>query len=146
MEKLKNKKIFLGKFSKEVQKIALSLGYVWSWEKTRIIKDTYEPFLYFSSDGIISEGHNLNIFNSHEFEEISVEEILGIEVELTFKPDQLVLVRDKRENVWKLDRYSHYEPNDEFGYCHVCFGNRYKYCISYKGNGHLLGVMGPSNN
>ena len=136
MKRLQNKKVYVGKHSKEIQKIALALGFTWLGDK--VVDFLNKPFLFFDHTHI-TYGADVGIFNSHEYEEITAEEILAMKVEYTFQPDQLVLVRCENGNKWTLNRYSYYEPNDPSNYFHVCYAGVYRQCIPYEGNEHLLG-------
>ena len=56
-----------------------------------------------------------------------------------FKPFDQVLVRDNKENSWKVGIYSHYEEKSAMP--HICVGSRYTYCIPYnEETKHLLGT------
>ena len=63
-----------------------------------------------------------------------------IKPECEFKSFDKVLVRDDTE-AWRANFFSHYRTDDEFHY--VCVSNRYRYCIPYEGNEHLLGTTDP---
>lgn len=52
-------------------------------------------------------------------------------------PTDFVLVRDKKENKWMLDIFSHKDPNN-VSYPFVCLQDNWEFCIPYKGNEHLL--------
>ena len=138
MERLQNKKVYVGKHSKEIQEKAFELGFTWA-DGRNVVLNEDSPFLYFDEGACFQCGSDLKRFNANGFEEITAEEILSIKVEPKFKPDQLVLVRNDEEEEWGLNRYSHYGYDDS-GYCHVCFGYQYRYCIPYEGNEHLLGT------
>lgn len=56
-----------------------------------------------------------------------------------FEPFQKVLTRDKEENDWIADFFSHYDKDQDFPY--VCVGAKWKYCIPYNDSTkHLLGT------
>ena len=60
----------------------------------------------------------------------------------TLKPFDKVLVRDKSNEVWTANFYSHYDATSDKPF--ICVGwsemNEYRYCIPYEGNEHLLGT------
>lgn len=56
-----------------------------------------------------------------------------------FKPFDKVLCRDKDEDVWMANLFSHKECELSYPY-YVCGGNFYKQCITYEGNEHLVGT------
>lgn len=69
-------------------------------------------------------------------------ETLQVEPKCPFEPFQKVLVRDKEDEVWKADYFSHYEEDDKIA-PYVCVGSYYKLCIPYEGSEHLLGTDTP---
>ena len=69
-------------------------------------------------------------------------ETLQVEPKCPFEPFQKVLVRDKEDEVWKADYFSHYEVDDKIA-PYVCVGSYYKLCIPYEGSEHLLGTDTP---
>lgn len=61
-----------------------------------------------------------------------------------FEPFQKVLTRDKKENDWIADFFSHYDKDQDFPY--VCVGAQWKYCIPYnEQTKHLLGTSDDYN-
>lgn len=48
-----------------------------------------------------------------------------------------VLVRDKKENVWMLEIFSHMNYENA-PYPFICLRDNYTFCIPFKGNEHLL--------
>lgn len=58
--------------------------------------------------------------------------------EYQFKPFDKVLARDRDNDTWCADFFSHYREDILFKY--ICVGNPYRQCIQYKGNEHLLGT------
>ena len=111
MERLKNKKVYVGKYSKEIQEKAFELGFTWCGDIAVQFLD--KPFLYFDYKHI-THGADVGNFNSHEYEEITAEEILVMEVEPKFKPFDKVLVRDLVGDTWKMNLYSHYDSDHGF--------------------------------
>lgn len=55
-----------------------------------------------------------------------------------FRTFQRVLVRDEDYNKWKADIFSHSDENKNYPY--ICVGDRYRYCLPYEDNEHLLGT------
>lgn len=53
-----------------------------------------------------------------------------------------VLVRDREEQEWYANCFSHYRGNDK-NFPYACLGNDFRYCIPYEGNEHLLGTTDP---
>lgn len=51
-----------------------------------------------------------------------------------FKPFDKVLVRDRDEQEWVCNLFSHIDEED----CYVCVGSWWLQCIPYEGNEHLL--------
>ena len=60
----------------------------------------------------------------------------------TLKPFDKVLVRDKSNEVWTANFYSHYDATSDKPF--ICVGwsemNEYRYCIPYEVNNELLGT------
>ena len=59
-----------------------------------------------------------------------------------FEPFDKVLVRDREEQEWYANCFSHYRGNDK-NFPYACLGNDFRYCIPYEGNEHLLGTTDP---
>ena len=93
-KKLNNTKVYLGKYSKEVQEKLFKLGYSWGHGIT-YVSHTSKPFLFIStySDFLLGYSDDLTFFNEHKAKEITVEDILGIEedVDTSFKNKQELL-------------------------------------------------------
>lgn len=63
-----------------------------------------------------------------------------LELERVFKSFDSVLVRNSEDSDWELNLFSYYRKEAECDY-YVCLnGFRFKYCIHYEGNEHLLGT------
>lgn len=56
--------------------------------------------------------------------------------ETELKPFDKVLVRDEYDDEWVCDIFSHIDKYDLY----YCVGTRWKQCIPYEGNEHLLGT------
>ena len=59
-----------------------------------------------------------------------------------FKSFDKVLVRDKEEDLWDINFFSHYKENEKY-FPYACINTRYRFCIPYEGNEHLLGTTDP---
>ena len=59
-----------------------------------------------------------------------------------FKPFDKVLVRDKEEDLWDINFFSHYKENEKY-FPYACINTRYRFCIPYECNEHLLGTTDP---
>lgn len=79
-EFLANKKVFVKNKNKEIQEKLFSLGFEWAGPREEgFYKDRY--FLFLHDDLKITYINEIEYFYEHEFEEISVENILDIKVE-----------------------------------------------------------------
>lgn len=59
-------------------------------------------------------------------------------IKQTFKPFDMVLVRDIPSERWSINLFSYYDEEDK-DFPYVCLYNRYSKCIPYEGNEHLVG-------
>ena len=75
-KKLNNTKVYLGKYSKEVQEKLFKLGYSWGHGIT-YVSHTSKPFLFIStySDFLLGYSDDLTFFNEHKAKEITVEDM-----------------------------------------------------------------------
>ena len=65
----------------------------------------------------------------------------------TFKPFDKVLVRDDTNEKWILSIFGCYEDEVDTDFPYVCLNGRYRYCIPYEGNEHLLNTpKSPKDN
>ena len=65
----------------------------------------------------------------------------------TFKPFDKVLVRDYIDEKWILSIFGCYEDEVDADFPYVCLNGRYRYCIPYEGNEHLLNTpKSPKDN
>lgn len=107
-EYLKNKKVYAGKHSREIQEKLFEIGYQWGLSGYREVKHTDKPFLFLdmTSTGrfLISYSNDVEHFNKSSSEEITAEEILAIEIKkepYQFKPFDKILYREKEfEDAW----------------------------------------------
>lgn len=99
-DKLNRTKVYLGKYSKEVQEKLFKLGYVWSGGSTNV-SYTDKPFLFISisSDFLLGCSSNLEFFNRHDAKEVSVEDILNIEE--TCRP-----FKDEKELIEEMNKHT----------------------------------------
>lgn len=139
IELLRNKKVYVNGKSAEIQKKLFELGFKWSGNgNSYVAQELDRPFLFISSNMMISRSSSMEIFINNEFTEISADEITSIEVvpECPFKPFDKVLARDDNEDNWKIDFFSHYREDLEYPY--VCLRSTYEQCIPAEGNEHLV--------
>lgn len=80
MERLKNKKVYVGKYSREIQEKAFKLGFRWLPTSDGMLWNLKVPFLFFSKGGDITYTTDVELFNKHEYEEVTPEYILSLEV------------------------------------------------------------------
>ena len=81
-----------------------------------------------------------NKFGAYEFRDMAKRDLV-LEVadnNPQFKPFDKVLCRDRDDDVWSANLFSHEECGEPYPYF-VC-GDRYKKCIPYEGNEHLVGT------
>ena len=65
----------------------------------------------------------------------------------TFKPFDKVLVREYIDEKWILSIFGCYEDEVDTDFPYVCLNGRYRYCIPYEGNEHLLNTpKSPKDN
>lgn len=79
---LANKKVYVGKFSKEIQEKAFKLRWKIASKTARI--ELY-PFFYFNDQKEVFCGNNLQEFNNSFYQEVSPEWILALEEPKTKK-------------------------------------------------------------
>lgn len=83
---LDNTKVYVDGKSKEIQEKLFSLGYKW-YDGCTKVNYTEAPFLYINQAHYISRGRDMCIFIEHWHREISVEEILSLELtKPTYRP------------------------------------------------------------
>lgn len=86
---LANTKVYVAGKSKEIQEKLFSLGYRWNNYSKNIVVccHTEAPFLFIYENKLITKSSDMELFCSHENREITVEEILALEItEPTYKP------------------------------------------------------------
>lgn len=86
MEALVNKKVYVGKFSKEIQEKAFRLGFEWQDGYKKIIH-LDRPFLFFNERHCITQCNDVEFFNKYSYEEVSPEWILNLPEKKEFKID-----------------------------------------------------------
>lgn len=109
-KKLKHTKLYLGKYSEEVQKKLFELGYSWGNGIT-YVSNTNKPFLFISiyGDFLLTYSDDLKYFNEHSAKEITVEDILNIEKTCRPFKDEKELVEEMNKHTpfgWIQDKYS----------------------------------------
>ena len=109
-KKLYNTKLYLGKYSEEVQKKLFELGYSWSSGAT-YVSNTNKPFLFISTynDFLLGYSDNLKDFNEDRAKEITVEDILNIEETCRPFKDEKELIEEMNKHTpfgWIQDKYS----------------------------------------
>lgn len=57
----------------------------------------------------------------------------------TLKPFDKVLVRDEVGSVWHIQLFENFDITHNYPYVCIGYNNRFKQCIPYEGNEHLLG-------
>lgn len=92
---LTNTKVYVAGKSKEIQEKLFSIGYKWYKSDTDVLSTEY-PFLYIDNNHRISCGCDMCVFTEQENREITVEEILSLELtEPTYRPFKT------QEECWK---------------------------------------------
>jgi hypothetical protein len=133
--------------SEAVQRKAFELGYRRSTGE-KIPGHTFAPYLFFNVEKSMTWAGDADrdYFLDHKNTAITPADFLALTTakdEPTFKPEQLVLVRDDEEGQddWTLAQFSHMYHDGRF----VAMGGfRYDHCIPYEGNEHLLGTTEES--
>lgn len=109
-KKLNHTKLYLGKYSEEVQKKLFELGYSWGNGIT-YVSNTNKPFLFISiyGDLLLTYSDDLKYFNEHSAKEITVEDILNIEETCRPFKDEKELIEEMNKHTpfgWIQDKYS----------------------------------------
>ncbi|EEN82554.1 hypothetical protein [Porphyromonas endodontalis] len=138
-----NIKVYVNGKSAELQKKLFALGCKW-YDGTRYILNTDFPFLYVNQEGMILEGHWMDVFVSDSSREENINKILEMipvserDEACQFKAYERVLGRDREDQEWNVDLFA---SKEEEPYKYRCFRYTYKYCIPYAGNEHLAGKI-----
>lgn len=139
-EYLKETKIFVDNNSEKLQKKLFEIGFKWATGEQKI-QYTDKPFLYLYNNRVITYGTNIEDFCSCSLKLLKVQEILKIKIDdikiHEFKPFDRVLVRDWDTEHWKIELFEKYDETEK-DYPYVCLNFRYKQCIHFEGNEHLL--------
>ena len=136
-----NIKVYVGGKGAELQKKLFELGCKW-YDGTRHIQNTDFPFLYVNQEGMILEGHWMDVFVFDSNREENVDKVLAMlpvseeDEACPFKAYDRVLGRDREDLEWNIDLFVR---KAEEPYKYRCFRHFYKYCIPYAGNEHLAG-------
>lgn len=138
-----NIKVYVNGKSAELQKKLFESGCKW-YDGTRYIRNTDSPFLYVNQEGMILEGHWMDVFVFDSSREENVDKILTMipvserDEACQFKAYDRVLGRNGNSEEWNIDLFI--RMRDE-PYKYECFRNYYEYCIPYTGNEHLAGKI-----
>lgn len=76
---LANTKVYVAGKSKEIQEKIFSFGFHWK-ESSYYVININKPFLYLSKNKEITYGDDMKCFTEHEYREVSVKEILKLEL------------------------------------------------------------------
>ena len=96
---LNHTKLYVGKYSKEVQEKLFKLGY--SWAGIKEIKYLDKPFIFIDSNNgkNLSWDDDLRLFRNHPYEEITFKDILDLKEEfLPFRNKQELLKGMSKHN------------------------------------------------
>ena len=85
IEFLRESKVYVNGKSKEIQEKLFSLGYGWSTNGKQVIY-TDKPFLFIQENSKITCGSDMEYFKSHEYREITSEELLSIQITERYRP------------------------------------------------------------
>lgn len=88
-------KVYVNGKSKEIQEKLFSLGYYWTEGKSTKVMFEDKPFLYIHGTHNITYGCDMNNFIRYKHREISVEEILSLELKPSYRPFK------NKEECWK---------------------------------------------
>lgn len=138
-----NIKVYVNGKSADLQKKLFESGCKW-YDGTRYIRNTDSPFLYVNQEGMILEGHWMDVFVFDSSREENVDKILTMipvserDEACTFMAYDRVLGRDREDQEWSIDLFV---MMGEEPYKYECFRDSYKYCIPYAGNEHLAGKI-----
>lgn len=140
-EFIKNTKIIVVNNAEKLQEKLFEIGFKWPTPEQKI-QHTDKPFLYISEDGGITYGLDIVTFRNSTKKILKVSEILEIKIDdikiPDFKPFDKVLVRSWDEDKWKIELFEKYEASEIYPY--KCLEFKYKQCIPFEGNEHLLGT------
>lgn len=141
IEFLSNTKVYVDGKSKELQEKLFKLGYKWNLSSSSGIHNEDRPFIYIYSDMTLTWSDNMITFKNHKHKEIKVDDILNLKIIIDYilKPFDKVLVRDFNAEKWKIELFEKYDKTD-VNYPYICLTYRYRQCIPYDGNEHLLGT------
>lgn len=130
---LENKKVYVGKHSKEIQEKAFELGWSWPGLNGKEVRNIEYPFLFFRKEGFIACEFGINIFNNCSFEEVSADWILSLEV----KPLLDVYTQEIFYNGCKVNNNGYVEYISDYCYKPKVQGyfklfNNYEEALAYK--------------
>lgn len=119
----------------EVELVCVNNNYIYPISCRR--RDGYEDS--FANDGRIYTYYpdaECVLFPSKDQRDWSKFGATDKETKPQFKPFDKVLVRDRDDDEWVCDIFSHIDAQDFY----YCVGTRWEQCIHYEGNEHLLGT------
>lgn len=125
--------------SSEIQNILFDIGI--NWANGNKINHTDKRYLSIDTEGDLVYNMSEETFNNSDYPLISTSIIKALHKEIDnpkFKPFDKVLVRDSRDEEWKINLYSNYHKKNKNHKYEVLDGVYYKYCIPFEGNEHLL--------
>ena len=132
--------------SEAIQRHAFELGYEGWLYGGKIVQDTQVKFLYIKEDcftiGFNADTHleaPYTPISPADFLTLTPEDVKEAPKEPEFKPFDRVLVRDSDEDEWHIDFFERYYDKDA-PYGNMCVSSRWRHCIPYEGNEHLLGT------
>lgn len=139
IEFLSNTKVYVDGKSKEIQEKLFELGWKWIEPWSGEVVDITKPFLFISNDKQITYSTNMTHFTKSALREIKADDILNIKIIIDYilKPFDKVLVRDWDTEHWKIELFEKYDETEK-DYPYVCLNFRYRQCIPFEGNEHLL--------
>jgi len=133
--------------SEAVQRKAFELGYGWV-DGGKSLKLLDAPLLYLNINGFVTCGYSKTCSWSNsdkaeispaDFLALTPEDVRDAPKEPEFKPFDRVLVRDDDDDEWHIDFFEGYYDKDA-PYGNMCVSSRWRHCIPYEGNEHLLGT------
>lgn len=137
-----NKKVYVNGKSEEIQKKLFECGFKWRKLGADIFYSE-ELFLFIHKNKYLSHSSNMKYFHIMNFEEITPEEILSIELieEPKLKPFDKVLVRNSDNTKWRPSFFQEYYGKHNYPFFTIT-GGHWLQCIPYEGNEHLLNNVG----
>lgn len=135
---LDDTKVYVDKYSKEIQEKAFEMGYAWRSQSKQEVLHKDAPFLFFSNEKEISFSRDIHMFFERKEMEVTAMEILAMDVSpvMHLQPFDKVLVRNEYHPLWTVDLYGYMDDNGDA----ICVGGKWSDCIPYEGYEYLLGT------